>query len=108
APIATYTASNGLVVASYDDAVTPKSMADTLALGSFVGSEAASATIRFDYGSTSTTSISVAQLNGKYTDYAAASYISWSSCLDHGEQTLFHEYGHAWSLYYAYMVQQDP
>ena len=25
-----------------------------------------------------------------------------------GDRTLFHEYGHAWSLYNAYLVQQDP
>ena len=31
----------------------------------------------------------------------------WLAWLDHGESTLFHEYGHAWSLYHAHVTQQD-
>jgi hypothetical protein len=30
-----------------------------------------------------------------------------TSGLDSADQTLSHEYGHAWSMYYAYLVQQD-
>jgi len=33
--------------------------------------------------------------------------VAYDSWLDNGDEVLFHEYGHAWSLYYAYMVQQD-
>jgi len=47
------------------------------------------------------------QTNGIYTDYNATSNVSYVSWLD-GDGELFHEYGHAWSLYNAYIVQQDP
>jgi hypothetical protein len=33
---------------------------------------------------------------------------TWDSFLTTYDRTLFHEYGHAWSMYHAYMVQQDP
>jgi hypothetical protein len=49
----------------------------------------------------------VGQGNGAYSGYAAVSYITWDAWIDTPDQTLFHEYGHAWSLYYAFMVQQD-
>jgi hypothetical protein len=32
-------------------------------------------------------------------------YLSW---VDTGDKVLFHEYGHAWSGYYANLAQQDP
>ncbi len=106
-PITSYVGGNGLRVESYNDAVAPKSLYDTLMAGALVGPEASSVVVRLDYGSSSVTSTSVAQTNGVYSGYSAASYISWGDWLDIGEQTLFHEYGHAWSLYYAFMVQQD-
>ena len=48
------------------------------------------------------------QSNGVYTSYHATVYVPYVSWLDSGDRTLFHEYGHAWSLYYAHIVQQDP
>ena len=43
-----------------------------------------------------------------YSNFLAVMHIGWGSWLNTGEQALFHEYGHAWSLYHAYIVQQDP
>lgn len=108
-PIATYTAPTGLVIKSYDDAVNPADIYATLTKGSLVGKEAASVTIDFDLNSSSQTqAVSAQDSSGHYISYAAVSYIDWQSWLVHGEQTLFHEYGHAWSLYFAYLAQQDP
>lgn len=106
-PIAAYTGANGLRVESYNDAVAPSAVYATLVAGSLVGGEAAAVTIRLDYGTSSVTATSVGQSGGTYTGYAAVSYVTWGAWLDTAEQTLFHEYGHAWSLYYAFMVQQD-
>src|SRR5438034_7804117 len=75
--------------------------------GALVGPEARYATIRFDYTSTGSTSTMAVQNGGVYTEYHATSNVSYVSWLD-GDNELFHEYGHAWSLYYAYMVQRDP
>jgi hypothetical protein len=44
---------------------------------------------------------------GPYDQFTATSDVSYLSWLD-GDNELFHEYGHAWSLYFAYIVQQDP
>jgi hypothetical protein len=109
APIARFVAPSGLVVNSYDDVVAPADVYSILARGGLVGAEAAKEAIRFDWGSSSTTTIGVGQdAGGRYMNYAAVTNITWASWLDRGEQTLFHEYGHAWSLYYAYIAQQDP
>ena len=75
--------------------------------GSLVGQEAPYATIRFDLLSTGTTTTAATALNGVYVSFHATSNISYHSWLEQNGE-LFHEYGHAWSLYYAYMVQQDP
>lgn len=107
-PISAYVGSNGLRVESYNDVVQAKQVYDDLMRGSLVGSEAQHVTIRFDLGGQSATSTSVAESNGVYSSYKAASYVTYLSWRDQGDNVLFHEYGHAWSLYYAYIVQQDP
>jgi hypothetical protein len=106
-PISSFVGANGLKVQSYDDVVPAKDVYDRLMTGSLVGQEAQFATIRFDYASTGSTSTSATQLNGVYVGYHATSYVSYLSWLNQNGE-LFHEYGHAWSLYYAYMAQQDP
>jgi hypothetical protein len=108
APISSYVGPNGVVVASYDDVVSGREIYDSLMQGSLIGEEASAVTIRFDYSSASSTTTSVTQTNGKYFGYRANVYISYVTWLDTGDRALFHEYGHAWSQYYAYMVQQDP
>jgi hypothetical protein len=109
APISSYVGSNGLRVSSYDDVVAAKDIYDDLVSGSLVGPEAAYETVAFDYvdnfGSTST---SVSGSAGSFGNYLAVSEVPYISWLDGGDQLLFHEYGLAWSGYYAYIVQQDP
>jgi hypothetical protein len=106
-PISSYVGPNGLSVESYDDVVAARDVYDRLMQGGLVGPESAYATIRFDAKTTSTTSTMTIETNGAYSDYHATSYVDYDSWLD-GDGALFHEYGHAWSLYYAYMVRQDP
>jgi len=108
APISTYTAPDGLRVESYDDVVSARDLADDLLGGSLVGPEAGSVTIRFDLSANSVTATSTTTLNGLVVGYHATSNVSYQSWLDDGDDTLFHEYGHAWSQYYADVVQQDP
>lgn len=106
APISTYVGANGLTVQSYDDVVPAKDVYDHLTAGSLVGAEARFVTIRFDFSSTGSTSTMAVSSNGVYTSYHATSNVTYLSLLD-SDSELFHEYGVAWSLYYAYMVQQD-
>ena len=108
APLSTYTASSGLVVRSYNDAVSAASIYTTLAGGSLVGGpEAATTQIYFDYGTQTDCSASVGGSAGSYTGFSASLWIGWLPWLDSGERTLFHEYGHAWSLYNDWIVQQE-
>ena len=108
APISTYLASDGLRVNSYNDVVSAKQIYDALALGSLRAGEAPYTTIRFDLRATSSCEASTATTNGVIGDYRAICEISYLKWLDTGDATLFHEYGHAWSLYYANIVRQDP
>ena len=107
APISEYVGPNGLTVESFDDVVSAKSIYDTIMTGT-VGGEAPYTTVYFDWGASSSTTTSVSEVNGVYSDYSARSYIAWDSWLDTGAEALGHEYGHAWARYYAYIVQQDP
>jgi hypothetical protein len=108
APIETFDGPNGLRVETFNDALSAKAVYDDLSTGTLVGPEAASVTLRFGYGNTNSTNTSAVQSNGVYTSYRATSYFSYASWLNAGDEALFHEYGHAWSLYYTFIVQQDP
>ena len=108
-PFTSYTGPNGLSVASYDDVVAAKTVYDDLMSGSLVGPEASHISVLFDYSNAiDFTGMSVNGSAGSYNSYSASIQTDWISWLQGGDQTLFHEYGHAWSWYYAYMVQQDP
>jgi hypothetical protein len=107
APISSYLGSNGLRVESFDDVVPARELYDVVMKG-LVGQEASRVIVRFDYGTTgSVTVTSTASSNGIYSDYHAVSYVGYFSWLENGDAALAHEYGHAWSRYYACMVQQD-
>jgi hypothetical protein len=109
APISTYTAASGARFESYDDVVTARQLADALASGSLLGAEAGSTTVIFDLGpSATTTSMGTTDGTGRYTNSTATSYVNYLSWLDTGDKVLFHEYGHAWSAYFARVAQQDP
>jgi hypothetical protein len=107
APITSYTGPSGLKVSSYNDVVAAREIHDALALGT-IGEEAPRVEVRFDFNTTSVTAASVAESGGVYSNYSARSYVSYVSWLESGDRTLSHEYGHAWSLYYAYMSHADP
>ena len=108
APISTYTSPAGLKVNSYNDVVDAKRIYDALMVGSLHGGEMPHTTIRFDYRPSNLCDISTVSVNGVFGSYQANCYVAYISWLNLGDNSLFHEYGHAWSLYNAYVVQQDP
>jgi hypothetical protein len=106
-PLSSFVGANGLTVESYDDAVSAETIYGAV-MQALIGAEASHVVVRFDSGSGSTTTTAVQQVNGSYSSFSAVSYVTYSSWLDGGDATLTHEYGHAWSLYNAFIVQQDP
>ena len=107
APISTYTSPEGLRVESFNDVVGARQVYDALMAGSLHGDERGRSTIRFDFKPSNYCDIAVNGSPGSYSNYRAICYVAWLSWLNMGDNSLFHEYGHAWSLYYAYVVQQD-
>jgi len=105
-PISTFVGASGLTAEVFNDVVDASTVYDTVMRG-LTGPEAPLTTIRVGYSGSNTTSTSVSRVADAYTNYRAVSYVSYTAWLD-GELTMSHEYGHAWSLYYAYIVQQDP
>lgn len=107
-PLSSYTGPEGLRVTSYNDVVPARDVYDAVRLG-LVGAEAPRTLVRFDFGATSDAATSVSQTaDGRYQGFQANLNVAWLSWLDRGDGTLSHEYGHAWSLYYSFEVQQDP
>jgi hypothetical protein len=108
APLATFVAPDGLRIESFNDAVDPKRIYDALLTGTLRGGEGRFTTIRFDIRPDHICDIGASKVNGVWGSYRALCYISYTGWLDERDVGLFHEYGHAWSLYHAYVVQQDP
>jgi hypothetical protein len=106
-PVTRFAGPNGPVVESYNDAVRAEEIYDALARG-FIGVEGPAVVTRFGLTGSSTTSASVAESNGMYSNYKAIMSVSYVSWLDGLDSVLSHEYGHAWSLYHAYTTQRDP
>lgn len=106
APVSSYVGPNGLRVNAYNDAVRAEEIYRAVTSG-LVGAEASSVTIRFGLGDTNATSASVGGSPGSYSGFAAVVGVSYWSWLESGDAVLGHEYGHAWSLYHAFIVQQD-
>jgi hypothetical protein len=106
-PISSYVGPSGMRVHSYDDVVSAREVHDRLLGGSLLGAEATHVTVRFDFADAGTTSTMAIHDGATYTSYSATSNITYRSWLE-GEDGLFHEYGHAWSLFYAFMIHQDP
>ena len=105
-PMSRYVGPNGLTVESFNDVVAAQDVYEAVMAG-VVGREAASVVVRLGWSASSSTSTATSRADGLYATFSAVSYVTLSSWLD-GDWTLSHEYGHAWSLYYAHMVQQDP
>jgi len=106
-PISTYTGANGVVINSYDDVVSAQDIYNRYQGLSLTGPEAPKTTIRFDISSTGSTTASASKSGSIYDSYSATSNLSYLGWLDKNGE-LSHEYGHAWSLYHAYISQQDP
>ena len=106
-PLSSTTTPSGIRVESYNDAVSAQEIGVAVETA-LQGPEAAHTTLRFAYGATSVTATSVSQVAGRYADYVASVYVTYVSWLDGGDRVLTHEYGHAWTLYNAFIVQQDP
>lgn len=107
APISSHTGPSGLRTESYNDAVSALDIYDLVMQGTLVGPEAATTVVRVGLGDITSAPTSIAASNGVYTSVATLIYISWNAWLDQPDTATFHEYGHAWSLYNAYLVQQD-
>jgi hypothetical protein len=108
APISTATDANGVRVDVYNDAISATDALAVLAGGGLLGDEGASTRVSVAYGDTDQTVTSSSYSGGRYAGFQASVYVTWDSWLGNADATLFHEYGHAWSLYFATMVQQDP
>jgi hypothetical protein len=107
APISTSTGANGVVVKSYDDVVPARELADRLSQVSLLGAEGANTTVVFDLGDQDVTVSSVNGSAGSYSNYTATVRLTLAGWLETGDRILDHEYGHAWSKYFATIVQQD-
>jgi fibronectin type 3 domain-containing protein len=106
-PISTVTSPKGMIIRSYNDAVTAQQILDVFNKGSLRGEEEKTTKVYFDYQSSAFCSSSYAGSPGTFNAFSASCWIDWLSWVDTGDQVLFHEYGHAWSHYYEYIVQQD-
>jgi hypothetical protein len=106
-PLSTFTGPQGLRAESYNDVVTAKELYD-IAVAGLVGREAPYVTLRMDKTAVSATAATAFNDGTRFTTYSAVSDVAYQSWLDGAANTLSHEYGHAWSLYNAYLVQQDP
>lgn len=108
APITTMTAPNGLVVSSYDDVVSAQEVYNTIMQSTLHGDETKYTNVRFDFGQSNITRASFVKDPVKgYIDYQATVYLTYVSWVTSGDTSLIHEYGHAWSIYYNSIVQQD-
>lgn len=107
APLSSYTSSTGTKVNSYDDLLSASQVFSALSQVSLLGDEAPATTVNFDYGTQNYTSVSVSGTAGSFSNYRATVYITLQGWLDSSDRILDHEYGHAWSNFYADMVQQD-
>ena len=106
-PLSTFTGPEGLRAEVYNDVVPARALYDVVAAG-LVTQEAPFVTLRLDKSGASATSATATYENGSFTRYSAVSDISYLSWLTSGAVTVAHEYGHAWSLFHAYLTQQDP
>lgn len=113
-PFSTYTTASGLRISVYVDAITAQDVYNELIKGSLVGIEGKSIHVSIGYpnpdgNSYNATANGWQTSNGACTSFSSRSNTTWGTWISNldGQGTLFHEYGHAWSGYYACMVQND-
>ncbi|MES2970891.1 MAG: fibronectin type III domain-containing protein [Patescibacteria group bacterium] len=105
-PISSVTGPDGMKVLSFNDVVTAQQIYDELHSGTLIGKEAATTKVYFDLGTANVTNSSWSGTQGTYSGYTAVINTDYLGWVANGNTTLFHEYGHAWSLYHQIMVQQ--
>jgi hypothetical protein len=107
APITSATAANGLLVESYNDVVSAAELRDQLLQTTLFGPEAATTAVRFDLNTGSSATTSMTGGPGTYGDFRGNVWFDYVSWLETEDQVMVHEYGHVWSLYNEFVVQQD-
>jgi chitodextrinase len=119
APVSTFTPQSGSpIVKVYNDAITAEEVYKRLSSGSLISSESLKTTIY--YGSKDSSNFTSFNLEGseegckeKDVPSSAGVYINFKDSFGSGggagtiDNVLFHEYGHAWSLYWA-CTHGDP
>lgn len=103
-PLSEVVGPSGVTVQSFNDAVTADDVHEALASGSLMGAEAPLTVIRFGLGGGNFCGTSGSEGSTAFSATCTVDYIGW---LQHGDASMFHEYGHAWSRYHAYAVQAD-
>lgn len=106
-PVTSVATAGGTVINSFDDVVPATDVSNALTHGTLLGAEQPLTTINFDYGA-SYTVVGVSGAPGSYANYQATVDLRYTDWVDQFDLPLFYEYGHAWSEYYMYIVQQDP
>lgn len=108
APITEVVGDQGLVVQSYTDAVPAQEILDYVVANFRVGKEAATARLRFGYGTYDRSSTQIRQSDGVVTHVQTTAYASYERLLSQrGFWTVAHEYGHVVMNYHNYLVHQD-
>lgn len=109
APISSYVGPDGLRVESFNDVVPARAVYDAIMAGSLHGDERARTLVRFDSATRDfCSSTVVSNPDGTVQSFSTGCNVTYLRWLDSGDPVLFHEYGHAWSAYYAHVVQRDP
>lgn len=103
-PLSELVGPSGVTVESFNDAVTAQEVHAALASGSLLGAEAPRTVIRFGLGGGNFCGTSGSEGSTAFSATCTVDYLGW---LQHGDASMFHEYGHAWSRYHAYAVQAD-
>jgi hypothetical protein len=106
-PISAAVASNGTRFESYDDVVDASTLVAAWQQGGLLTAEPSNVVVRFDVNAGNSCVTSVAGSAGSYSGFSASVWFSYLSWLDDGDRGLFHEYGHAWTIYYEQIVQQE-
>ncbi|MES2970894.1 MAG: fibronectin type III domain-containing protein [Patescibacteria group bacterium] len=107
-PITSVTGPDGMKVSSFNDAIPAQQIYDEIHTGTLRGAEAAVTTINFDLNVNvgGVCQSSWNGVEGAYNGYHASISVAYGNWLVGGNSGLFHEYGHAWSLYHQIMIQQ--
>lgn len=108
APVSTVTTPGGIVINSYDDVVSAQQLQAVLAAGHLFMAEQPLTTVDFDWGTQNVTYANVNGSAGSFSSYSAQVNLAYLGWVNQYDLDMFYEYGHAWSLYYMYIVQQDP